>query len=48
MILPLAFAAVLVWLIGAVWRPVGDLLLGAAFCGMAGAYHLANVLGWLA
>ena len=45
---PLALAAALVYTPGHLWRPVGDLLLGAARRGMAGALHLAYWLGWLA
>ncbi len=33
--------------IGEFWRPVGDLLLGAANRGMAGAFYVANALGWI-
>jgi len=44
---PLALAATFVVAIGEIWRPVGDMLLGAANRGMAGAFHVANALGWI-
>jgi hypothetical protein len=43
---PLLMLAGFVWLIGAFWRPVGDLLLGAALDGMGWALDLALALGW--
>ncbi len=43
---PLLMLAAFVWLIGALWRPVGDLLLGAALDGMGWALDLALALGW--
>ncbi len=45
-IAPLLVLAGLVLAIGAIWRPVGDLLLGAALDGMGLALHLALALGW--
>ena len=43
---PLLMLAAFVWLIGVFWRPVGDLLLGAALDGMGWALSLALALGW--
>jgi hypothetical protein len=44
---PLALAAAFVIAIGEIWRPIGDVLLGAAHRGMAGAFYVANGLGWV-
>lgn len=46
-IAPLAVVAASVTLIGVVWEPVGDILLGAAVRGIAGASHVAHWLGWV-
>jgi hypothetical protein len=37
----------LAWLLGAVWRPVAELLLDAALYGIAQADNLTDGLGWL-